>query len=138
MATSAVLAKTEPYRQLFHKGSGAIAAMRFVDSAGDACGIGRYAMAWWNTAGHLWLPPNVRLYGPVSESEFATARRGFNYLLTEAPNDVPATEYQDRMCWDNGGRHDICLLHRPEACIVDAAPEPPVNWPKHLPAELRN
>jgi hypothetical protein len=115
---SFLLAPQFPY---WAKDSGAIIAFDRLSQDSELCGLGIYAVPWFNTGGYAHLHRNVPIIPVLNASGLAEDTSAFNALVAPTGiSNVPAGFNLDG-CW-NG----ICLHRRLGACTV-LLPEDEVN-----------
>ena len=110
---SLLLAPRFPY---WARNSGAIVAFDRLSRDSDLCGLGIYAVPWFDTGGYTHLHRNVPIIPVLDTTGLAKSAPAFNALVAPIGISDVATSFNLVGCW-NG----ICLHRRAGAC---SAPQP--------------
>jgi hypothetical protein len=128
-----------PFRREWLRGSGQLAAARFIAGLPDICGLGGYASPA-GLPGLVLINHDVPIVFQSTPKTFAADARSFNVVLAADDNLPPGSDFTLAGCWSNGFNEAsfnqrmprVCVLTRPGGCRPGAAadqglPRPP-GW----------
>jgi GPI mannosyltransferase 3 len=139
MVTSSLLAVAGPYRSHWFRSAGVVRAFGMVSHLAGACGVALRGIDWDETPGQTRLPPNVKLYGTISDAKFAESAPSFNAVVGYRDSLPDGADFQRVACWPNGinamgqpSLPDVCVWRRDGGCQPAAGSEVDTPWPKQL------